>query len=285
MRPVINYIKNRLQYPLVGAEIGVFRGEHAVSILENLHIKKLYLVDPFVNYPDYPEEFDFDKIKPIAFKNLEKYKDKIIWILKKFDYNQIHEQLDFIYIDGNHSYEFVKHNIKIGDKLVKQGGVVGGHDYYHVGNFAGVGKAVDEWCQEKGYKLKSSNIDWWYIKNTFKEEGMEEFKKEFIELCKGNVSEACLFGLSALVLRHIDKNEEKRLEIIKDIINNITNDPQIDRLKDIINNVEKYNDSLINVLKETEMNMVKILQGKDICNNPEKLEVERQRLKIKKWWE
>ena len=164
IRPAIEYIKKTCKGPLVGAEIGVLKGQHARSILNGLTIRRLYLVDPYINYSSYPEKFEFDFIKQTANKNLEPYKDNIVWINKKFDYGQIPEKLDFIYIDGNHVYEFVKIHIEIADSLVKTGGIVSGHDYYHHGNFAGVGKAVDEFCNKNGFKLNTSDIDWWYIK-------------------------------------------------------------------------------------------------------------------------
>lgn len=136
--------------------------------MTNLPIKRLYLVDPYINYPLYPEKFDFDTIKKSAYERLKPYEDKIIWINEQFNYNQVQEQLDFIYIDGNHTYEFVKTNIEIADSLVKTNGIVGGHDYYHRGNFAGVGKAVDEFCNRHEYKLNTFSIDWWYIKQQSK---------------------------------------------------------------------------------------------------------------------
>ena len=176
MRPVIKHTKDHFNHSLIGAEIGVFEGQHAISILNNLRIKRLYLIDPFINYTDYPETFNFDIIKKNAYKNLEPYKDRIIWVNNKFDYNQIPEQLDFIYIDGNHSYTYIKHNIEVGNSLVKPGGIIGGHDYYHIGNFAGVGKAVDEYCNKNKCLLNVSGLDWWYIK----EQSIKWYKYNYI---------------------------------------------------------------------------------------------------------
>ena len=38
---------------LVGIEIGVYEGEHALSLLKNLNIKRLYLIDPYVIHENY----------------------------------------------------------------------------------------------------------------------------------------------------------------------------------------------------------------------------------------
>jgi len=35
---------------LVGIEIGVSGGDHAISLLESLDIERLYLIDPYENY-------------------------------------------------------------------------------------------------------------------------------------------------------------------------------------------------------------------------------------------
>ena len=73
---------------IVGVEIGVFEGDHALSLLENLDIKNLYLVDPYVMYDDNLEAIKhygndlptINNAKEVAYNKLKKYKDKIIWI-------------------------------------------------------------------------------------------------------------------------------------------------------------------------------------------------------------
>lgn len=54
MRPMINYLSNEhhvnFSKKLSGAEIGVEDGKHAKSILDNLPIQKLYLIDPYIPY-------------------------------------------------------------------------------------------------------------------------------------------------------------------------------------------------------------------------------------------
>lgn len=60
------------------------------------------------------------------------------------------ESIDFVYIDGDHSYEQCKRDIINYLPLVKAGGIIGGHDYGIVsGNlptepFPGVRQAVEE---------------------------------------------------------------------------------------------------------------------------------------------
>jgi predicted O-methyltransferase YrrM len=52
---------------------------------------------------------------------------------------------DMVFIDGNHDYEVVLHDIKLARSLLLPGGLLCGHDYGHR-TLPGVKKAVDELC-------------------------------------------------------------------------------------------------------------------------------------------
>ena len=158
---------------LIGVEIGVFEADHALSLLENLDIKKLYLVDPYEMYDDYDEgnkhygvdQSPLNKAKEIAHKKLELYRDKIIWI-EKYSNDavvDIPSNLDFVYIDGNHQEEYVY--IDIANYIKKiQGGVIGGHDFYNgfQRDHDGVIKAVTKYSFENNLELQVELPDWWF---------------------------------------------------------------------------------------------------------------------------
>jgi hypothetical protein len=55
------------------------------------------------------------------------------------------EYFDLVFIDGNHGYTYVKEDIKCWLPLVRNGGVLIGHDYGSK-NYPGVKMAVDEIC-------------------------------------------------------------------------------------------------------------------------------------------
>ncbi len=159
---------------LIGVEIGVFEADHALSLLENLDIKKLYLVDPYEMYDDYDEgnkhygvdQSPLNKAKEIAHKKLELYRDKIIWI-EKYSNDavvDIPSNLDFVYIDGNHQEEYV--SVDIANYIKKiQGGVIGGHDFYNgfQRDHDGVIKAVTKYSFENNLELQVELPDWWFI--------------------------------------------------------------------------------------------------------------------------
>jgi len=74
------------------------------------------------------------------------------------------EELDFIYIDGNHSYKSAKEDILNYFPKVKIGGLISGDDYNHPMNDYGVKKAVDEAFGDTVVKKKRptlSAVDWW----------------------------------------------------------------------------------------------------------------------------
>jgi hypothetical protein len=61
---------------------------------------------------------------------------------------------DWIYIDGNHLYEFVKQDLALSFKKTRPSGYITGDDYTSGGWWqGGVKRAVDEFVREKPVKL------------------------------------------------------------------------------------------------------------------------------------
>ena len=152
---------------LIGAEIGVYDGENAANILKHLFVKKLYLIDPYQNYPEYVESGDskanqekLENARNQAFQKLSKFKDKVVWINEISDtaYKKIPEKLDFVYIDANHNYEFVKKDIENYYPLIKEGGVLAGHDIEPM--WPGVLFAFTDFIREKNLPYRIIEEDW-----------------------------------------------------------------------------------------------------------------------------
>lgn len=157
-----------LDREIVAVEIGTLEGYNAKSILKELNIKKLYVVDPYKNYPDYSnsEPEIVKKLKEYqkrAKRRLRKYKDKIVWIEKLSDdaVKDIPNNIDFIYIDGNHEYEYIKRDMENYWTKVKKGGILAGHDITGVG---GVRRAFVEFCYKNKLKPHITRTDWWVVK-------------------------------------------------------------------------------------------------------------------------
>ncbi len=169
-RPFIGFLRNYYQgrKNLIGAEVGVYKGENAVDILKYLPIKRLYLIDPYKNYPDYIETKDpaanqeeLDNVRIEAFRRLSKFKDKIVWIneFSNTAYKKIPEKLDFIYIDANHSYESTKRDMKNYYTLLKKDSILAGHDIDHP-LYPGVLFALTDFIKEKNLPHRVISSDW-----------------------------------------------------------------------------------------------------------------------------
>ena len=159
---------------LTGVEIGVAGGEHALSILENLDIKRLYLVDPYDLYDTYTEgkeiygisQATLNETKKSAREKLKKYERQIVWIEKQSSkaISDINDNLDFVYIDGNHAYDFVLEDLHKYYNLIRPGGVLGGHDYYNgfAKSHSGLIKAVGEFASTFNLELTVEMPDFWF---------------------------------------------------------------------------------------------------------------------------
>jgi len=169
LRPMFKYIEQNydLTIPLKGIEIGVKGGRNAYYILTGLPIKILYLIDCY--------DEKCLQYKPIMEQEiLNKYPEKTHFIYKKSidAINDVPKDLDFVYIDSDHTYETTKNEIKLYYEKVRKGGILGGHDY----GIKDIEIAVQEFVQKNKLKLyikydrfdpdskTKRAIDWWVIK-------------------------------------------------------------------------------------------------------------------------
>lgn len=163
-RPMIKYIAALNQKSLVGAEIGVGSGANSASIFQTLDMKRLHGVDP---YPPNLGKITKENPVPVEAKDtaFSALKDKpVVWHIEtSLDAaKKIDEQLDFVYIDGLHDYKSVMDDIIAWYPLVREGGVVGGHDFTLQGG--GVIDAATKFAVDTNLYLNVAYPDWWVIK-------------------------------------------------------------------------------------------------------------------------
>jgi len=159
----------------IGAEIGVAFGGHAESLLKISTIEKLYGIDPYLHMANYQDPMNlpqaqFDVLYEFTLERLKSYKDRYqhIRTLSKEAVTQIAEQIEFVYIDADHSYQGVWSDLCTWFPKVKIGGIIGGHDYNHV-NFPGVKQAVDEFFAKFHWEIHTEGEGvWWVEKSIFK---------------------------------------------------------------------------------------------------------------------
>jgi hypothetical protein len=145
----------------VCAEIGVYKGDFSEFILRRKP-KKLHLIDPWKFEPDatYAKSFyggtlgkDQEKMDSIYKSILGRFHTAIASGIV-----EVHRSasaayashfpdnyFDWIYIDGNHQYDFVKQDLEVFLPKVKSHGLLAGDDYGLPGWWQdGVTRAVDE---------------------------------------------------------------------------------------------------------------------------------------------
>lgn len=159
-----------------GAEIGVHRGESSLAFLEQRSCRML-LVDPWQKVAGYDEDYGSGDALDQCLARLKAYSWKT-WqctLLKMCsvevaDAFVIPQGFDFVFIDGNHKYEFVKKDLVAWWRHVKAGGWLLGHDYNLPCFEWGVKVAVDEFAKTKSLTVqefpsqKEGGFSCWAIK-------------------------------------------------------------------------------------------------------------------------
>ena len=165
-----------------GVEVGVYEGRFSKMLLDRLDLDKLHSIDPWL---DANGDFD-DEVYQVAVASLKPYSDTCDIIIDsspraagKFE----DASLDFVYIDGEHSYEATLADMRAWVSKIKPGGVLCGHDYSNVGNSIckkfvkeegqqiqrEVKKAVHTFIEEEPDKVYTLNLvmesckSWWFF--------------------------------------------------------------------------------------------------------------------------
>jgi hypothetical protein len=158
VRPSTQFVKNSGGRDLIVIEIGTDKGYNAKTILDNLDIKKMYLIDPYMETGLQGSNKAYDMAKG----RLHPYEDKIVFILKRSEdaVDYIPDGIDFLYIDGYHAKKQVALELALYYPKMKKGGIIAGHDYcaMHID----LTEAVVEFAQKKNLKLQGGSFDWWF---------------------------------------------------------------------------------------------------------------------------
>lgn len=165
-----------------GCEIGVNQGTTTAYLLNNMSgIERYYAVDPWEHYEMYDGKKFAGTVKgkktwmQVIKKFLtdtHSYRDRICIMrmlsteaIKFFD----DDYLDWVYIDANHKYKYIKENLELWTPKVKVGGLITGHDY---GNKKekrrdwGITKAVNEFVEKNNFDLKLGDRCMYWFERT-----------------------------------------------------------------------------------------------------------------------
>lgn len=141
-----------------GAEIGVADAQNSLTLCENIPDLELWCIDPWEPYRGNPRGGGVDQQHgnyELAKERLGKYNTHLIRGMSMDVVREFTVKLDFVYIDGNHKFDYVMQDLIGWSKMVGKHGIVAGHDYYRF-RWAGVVNAVDAY-------VKAHQINEWFI--------------------------------------------------------------------------------------------------------------------------
>jgi hypothetical protein len=154
----------------IGAEIGVWQGDFSARILESIQPKLLYLIDPWqiaggdkssAWYGDGQQtqhgmDGVYNNVLKRFSKPIEAGQVAIVRAASATGLTSVADgALDWVYVDGDHTFDGVMTDLKLALQKVRKGGVVAGDDYGIKGWWNhGVTRAVHQTLAEANGSLK-----------------------------------------------------------------------------------------------------------------------------------
>ena len=142
-----------------GCEVGVYKGENARAMLEHIPELRLLLVDAYRPYSYMRnkskqrwkwDQGSMDRVRSIALKRLASSNVHWIMLPSALASRCIEDDsLDFVYIDSDHRFDYIMHDLFEWAPKVRTGGSISGHDY----GISSVQKAVNLYAERHGYQI------------------------------------------------------------------------------------------------------------------------------------
>lgn len=163
---VFSDIINENNYKVV-AEVGCGYGQHSKHILKTTNVQKLFMIDSYkyydndgfsegiknVNVPGYTLEKKFDDFSMMVAKDVSEFGERVQFVRASSLEAANHfpdEILDAIFVDANHTFEYVIDDLNTWWSKVKPGGIMAGDDYW----MEDVEKAVKLFAQQHGLTVQ-----------------------------------------------------------------------------------------------------------------------------------
>ena len=149
---------------IIGVEIGCDEGVTTEYLLESLPQLKLYSIDPYSTYidwngnPVHESKFSYER----AMARTARFGDRFTLIKEQADIAKVNfedESLDFIFIDGLHTYDGVTLDCQNYYPKMKNGSLFSGHDYNVI---SVVGNAVRDFAKSVDKEILQTEVDVWY---------------------------------------------------------------------------------------------------------------------------
>ena len=162
---LLDCLQDRTHRELRGAEIGVYRGETSALLLRRIPLLQLLMVDWWK--PPRPNSEYAATGDNFATKSNEEYEQAMNEAIRATAFAEdrrlivraeqqlaastiIPESLDFVFLDGDHSYSGTRAAIEVWWPKLKAGGLLCGHDFGRESPQLGVDRAVEDWSKHIG---------------------------------------------------------------------------------------------------------------------------------------
>jgi hypothetical protein len=166
--PCFEFIYEYLGKDLVGVEIGIWDGGNAEAVLNYIQPRIYFMIDPYKEFKgSSKKQEEFDRTYEEMCKKFSYYPGVII--MRKTSVEAapgVVNNLDFVYVDGDHSYDMKMKDMETWYPKIRPGGVLCGDDY----NLMTTKKVVKDFCQKHNLEFDySENSDphppeFWIIK-------------------------------------------------------------------------------------------------------------------------
>lgn len=169
---LIGLIQERSPSPLMGAEIGVWKGGTTAALLEAFPDLMLLAVDPWdkcvrkrwYKHKMLMRKHEFEEATAFASARLQVFHGFSVAAASAV----ADGSLCFAFIDGDHRYDAVRADLWAWWPKIRSGGTLCGHDYdgpYDRRGEFQVKPAVDSWASEAGLRIRVlPGFVWWTAK-------------------------------------------------------------------------------------------------------------------------
>lgn len=163
-----DFILRELPKGAVCAEIGTYNGDYAIRINSIVKPSKLYCIDPWKEIPNsktkYLQVYQDQRYELVQTRLKKSIDVGITHIIRETSDNALSQiadnSLDFVYIDGDHSYNQVSKDLSNYWMKLKSKGILSGDDY----NISETAEAVLEFAQKVGLEPRIKNFQFIFQK-------------------------------------------------------------------------------------------------------------------------
>jgi len=144
-----------------GAEIGVEAGLYSEALCKLNPALELFCIDAWLKL-EYRYWVTSRRVEGYRLQAIERLSPYNCHFIRKWSMDAVKDfkdgELDFVYIDADHTYEATMNDIIEWGKKVRSGGVISGHDYIHRG-----GQSEHKVIEAVNHYTRENKVSPWFV--------------------------------------------------------------------------------------------------------------------------